>query len=307
MPYREIILNRKQKWIGIVLVGFVFLAILVVASVYTVSEIRFNKTYDVQPAEIDLPTDQFSIQEGKRLYITRACVTCHGENLEGMVIVDDPAAGIIASKNLTSGTGGIGGELSNAEFVKAIRHGIDPDNKALKIMPSTDYVSLSDKDLGAIIAYINSVEPVDNVPPQTNLGFVMRVLYLAGQVPLLAAELIDHQAKPAEVEAKIGIEYGQYLAVSCTGCHGEGYSGGPNPKAPPSFKSPTNLTPDLETGLGKWTEADFFNAMREGRRPDGQQLDPFMPWQSFSQMNDAEIKAIWLYLRSLPATKYGQH
>jgi len=279
---------------------------LAVASVYTISEVRFNKTYNVEPAEIVIPTDRLSILEGQRLYITRACNTCHGENLEGMVIVDDPAAGIIASKNLTTGKGGIGGELSITDFIKAIRHGVDPDNKALKIMPSTDYVSLSDEDVGAIIAYIKSVEPADNVPPQTNPGLVMRALYLAGQVPLLAVESIDHQTIPAQVEAEIGIEFGQYLAVSCTGCHGEGYSGGPNPKAPPGFKSPTNLTPDLETGLGQWTETDFFNAMREGKRPNGQQLDPFMPWQSYRNMTDTEIKSIWQYLRTLPATQYGQ-
>ncbi len=279
---------------------------LAVASVYMVSEVRFNKTYNVQPAEIVIPTDRLSILEGQRLYITRACNTCHGENLEGMVIVDDPAAGIIASKNLTTGKGGIGGELSITDFIKAIRHGVDPDNKALKIMPSTDYVSLSDEDVGAIIAYIKSVEPVDNVPPQTNPGLVMRALYLAGQVPLLAAESIAHQTIPTQVEAEIGIEFGQYLAVSCTGCHGEGYSGGPNPKAPPGFKSPTNLTPDLETGLGQWTETDFFNAMREGKRPNGEQLDPFMPWQSYRNMTDAEIRSVWLYLQTLPGKKYGQ-
>ncbi len=223
-----------------------------------------------------------------------------------MVIVDDLAAGIIASKNLTTGKGGIGGELSTTDFIKAIRHGIDPGNKALKIMPSNDYVSLSDEDVGAIIAYIKSVEPVDNVPPQTNPGLVMRALYLAGQVPLLAAESIDHQAKPVPVEAKVGVEFGQYLAVSCTGCHGEGYSGGPNPKAPPGFKSPSNLTPDVDTGLGKWTESDFFNAMRHGRRPNGQQLDQFMPWQSYRNMTDTEIKSIWQYLQTLPGKKYGQ-
>jgi len=223
-----------------------------------------------------------------------------------MVIVDELAAGIIASKNLTDGKGGIGGKLSNSDFVKAIRHGISPENKALIIMPSTDYVSLSDEDLGAIIAYIKSVKPVDNEPPCTNPGLPMRAAFLAGQAHLWAAEEIDHKAEPSQlVEAGISIDYGRYLSGTCAGCHGDGYSGGHNPKTPPGFISPTNLTPDVETGLGKWTESDFFNAMREGRRPNGDELDPFMPWRSFSQLNDAEIKAIWLYLQSLPATAYG--
>ena len=56
-----------------------------------------------------------------------------------------------------------------------------------------------------------------------------------------------------------------------------------------------NLTPEA---IGDWTEADFFRAMREGRRPDGRGLDPFMPWRSFSAMSDTELSALWLYLQS---------
>lgn len=279
--------------------------ILASASVYVVSEMRFNKVYEVRPADLIVPTDAEAIREGKRLYATKACDTCHGENLEGMVVVDDPAAGIIASKNLTTGAGGVGDEMSVADFVKAIRHGISPENKALLVMPSDEYFSLSDKDLGAIVAYIQSVDPVDNEPPGTNPGIVMRALYLAGQVPLLAAEKIDHEAETDQVMAEISVEYGKYLSDGCAGCHGSGFSGGPNPKTPPDFAAPTNLTPDVETGLGSWSEEDFFIAMREGRRPNGEQLDPFMPWQGFSQMTDEEIKAIWLYLQTLPATAYG--
>jgi hypothetical protein len=51
--------------------------------------------------------------------------------------------------------------------------------------------------------------------------------------------------------------------------------------------------------LGDWTEADFFRALREGRRPDGTALDPEkMPWVRSGQMTDDEIRAVWRYLRS---------
>jgi hypothetical protein len=68
---------------------------------------------------------------------------------------------------------------------------------------------------------------------------------------------------------------------------------------------PANLTPDGATGLGDWTEADFIRALREGKRPDGSSLSPQMPWMAFGQMNDTELKALWLYLQSVPAQPYG--
>jgi hypothetical protein len=71
-----------------------------------------------------------------------------------------------------------------------------------------------------------------------------------------------------------------------------------------------NLTPDKETGLGKWTEAMFIQALRTGKhegQPTGREIMPPMPWASLSHGTlaspDADLKAIWAYLRSLPPVK----
>ncbi len=61
-----------------------------------------------------------------------------------------------------------------------------------------------------------------------------------------------------------------------------------------------NLTPDPETGLGPWSQDEFFRALREGKRPDGSSIDPVMPWRNTAEMTDLELGAIWAYLRSLP-------
>jgi mono/diheme cytochrome c family protein len=64
-----------------------------------------------------------------------------------------------------------------------------------------------------------------------------------------------------------------------------------------------NLTPDKETGLGEWTEEAFLQAIRTGKhqgQPNGRQILPPMPWPMFRQASDADLKAIWAYLRSLP-------
>ena len=66
---------------------------------------------------------------------------------------------------------------------------------------------------------------------------------------------------------------------------------------------PTNITPDPEHGIGKWTEADFVRALRTGVRPNGEQLHPFMPWHELRRLTDDDLHAMWVYLRSVPPVR----
>lgn len=61
-----------------------------------------------------------------------------------------------------------------------------------------------------------------------------------------------------------------------------------------------NLTPDKETGLGNWSEAQILTALRTGTRPDGRKLAPMMPWMVYAKLTDDDAKAIVAYLKSLP-------
>lgn len=70
------------------------------------------------------------------------------------------------------------------------------------------------------------------------------------------------------------------------------------PGAPPA----QNITP---AGIGKWSEADFFRALRVGKRPDGSTINTLMPWELTSQMSDDEIKALLFYLRTVPPKQTG--
>ena len=76
-------------------------------------------------------------------------------------------------------------------------------------------------------------------------------------------------------------------------------SGGPVPGAPPDVPPAPNLTPGGE--LRGWSDADIVKALREGVTPSGRQLNPFMPWKATAQMTDDELKAVILYVRSVPA------
>jgi len=301
-------MKRALKWAGIGLGGLLGVLLLATAAVYGITEYRLQKTYDVTPAAVAFLNDQATIEKGKHIATTRGCVDCHTANLAGKVFVDAPPFGRLFAANLTGGRGGAGARYrSDTDWVRAIRHGIRPDGKPLLFMPSHEFNVLDDKDLGALIAYLKSVPPVDNVAPKENMvGPIGRVLFLKGDLPLVPAELIDHTA-PRNVAPPAGptAAYGAYLATGCTGCHGAGFSGGPIPGAPPEFPPAANLTPDPATGLGKWTEQDFFTALRTGRRPDGRQLREEMPWKLTAQMTDDEIRAMWLHLRSLAPQPVG--
>lgn len=295
------------KWIGIVLIGVLVLLVLAAGAVYVISNNHMNKTYAVNPAPVAVPAaDSSVLAHGEHIALIRGCKDCHGDNLAGKIFFDDDALARLYSANLTSGEGGIGGSYTDVDWVRSIRHGINPAGRPLLFMPSHEFYPLSDEDLGALVAYIRQMAPVDNVQPASTVGPVGRVLYLAGLLPLIPAELIDHEAlRPESPMPGVSAEYGHYLATGCVGCHGNGYSGGPIPGAPPDWPPPANLTPD-ETGLASWSEADFMKLLRTGTRPDGRVLDSaYMPWNLFSHMTDDEMRAIWMFLQSLPPRPAG--
>ena len=104
---------------------------------------------------------------------------------------------------------------------------------------------------------------------------------------------------------------GAYLAAAagCADCHtdrphgGRLYAGGRALTTPfGTFYAP-NITPDLETGIGRWSNAQFLNALREGVRPDGSNYFPVFPYPSFTKITDEDARAIKAYLFTQPAAK----
>jgi len=113
---------------------------------------------------------------------------------------------------------------------------------------------------------------------------------------------------------------GAYLAriMDCGGCHTPGALAGKPDMARALSGSdigfgipevgvfyPPNLTPDRETGLGKWSVAEIIAAVRTGTRPDGRMLSPVMPWRSYAALTDDDAKALAAYLKSVPAVAHA--
>lgn len=65
----------------------------------------------------------------------------------------------------------------------------------------------------------------------------------------------------------------------------------------------TNISPDVETGIGTWSVEDFIRSMQDGRAPDGSAYYPVFPYPAFTGMSDADLRDLWAYLRSLPAVR----
>ena len=114
----------------------------------------------------------------------------------------------------------------------------------------------------------------------------------------------------ASASAQGDARRGAYLAKAggCLGCHTEAkegavpYAGGRALKSPfGTFYGP-NITPHLQAGIGRWTEADFMRAMRHGRRPDGANYFPAFPYPSFTGITDGDLRDLWAYLRTVPAS-----
>ncbi|GAB6067716.1 hypothetical protein JCM13664_10340 [Methylothermus subterraneus] len=110
----------------------------------------------------------------------------------------------------------------------------------------------------------------------------------------------------AEKEAQVLRGEMLFALGGCSNCHtaeGGPILGGGELKTPFGTFYPPNLTPDPETGIGKWSEEEFIRALREGISPQGQPYYPAFPFTSYTRMNVQDVRALRAYLKTLPAVK----
>ncbi len=247
-----------------------------------------------------------AVERGEKLATRLGCLDCHGPDLGGNVLMDVPPVMGIIAPNITLGEGGLPGEYSLDDFDRIVRHGVKRDGTTA-LMPAIDYEYLSNKEVSDLYAYVLSRPNVDRKMDPPYWGPVMRLLVATGQVPKPAAFRIDHDRGKRQTppEKAVSVEYGQHIARTCRGCHGDSYSGGPIADGDPDWPPAANLTPHAE-GMKTWSEEDFFTVMRSGQRPDGTSVDPVaMPWQTVGRLDDTQTSAVWAFLQSLPPQPTG--
>ena len=288
-------MKKLLKWFGICL-GV--LLIILLSVFYVKGNGMVKRTYTLAPENIPIPTDAASIARGQH-FVEVICSDCHGPDLSGKNMLSAPFA-VIDSANLTPSASGAGSEFKDADWVRALRHGVDDKGRALVVMPANEFWNFSDQDLGDIVAYVKTIPPVDkqHKDPQVNiLGKIMFGAGLFGKA-IVSANVIDHTQRPPVIPVGVTAQYGDYLisVTGCHSCHGTQLAGGKSVK-PGAIDAP-NLTPggDLKT----WSVAEFINTVRKGVTPKGHQLkDTEMPWKFVGKYTDDELTAIFLHLQSL--------
>jgi len=290
-----------KTWIKRTLIGTVALvgvAAVAVFAMATLGDRKLERKVEVDVAAVPLVGDPASVERGGYLYRSRGCGDCHGLDGAGKVVVEDGAM-LIRAPNLTGGPGGVTGAYKPVDWVRSIRHGVDPAGRPLFAMPSEDFNRLTDSDLAALVAHVRALPPVDGQGGEIRLPLIVKGLYAVG-VLRDAAEKIDHGLPPSRpVEAAVSVAHGRYVAQACIGCHGASLAGGRIPGTPPDWPPSARLAAGEGSVMPAYrTVEDFRMLMRTGRRPDGSAVDKTMPISVLKNMNDTDLDALYAFLKA---------
>jgi mono/diheme cytochrome c family protein len=280
----------------IVIASLAALAAAAVALGLVLGERRMNRQIAVDVQAVPIPTDVQAIERGRYLYASRGCAECHGADGAGRRFVD---AGSVRLAGPAIARGSVTQGYQVVDWVRTIRHGVKPDGRPLRVMPSEDYNRFTDADVGAIVAYAQSLAPVSPRAAEIVLPLPARVLYGYGAVPE-AAEHIDHRAPPqAPVAEGVSVEHGKYVANLCLGCHGANLEGGKRPGTPPDWPPAARLVAGPGNVMAdRYADAAAFVAMlKTGKRPDGSTV-AVMPFETLRELSDTDARAMHLYLMS---------
>lgn len=276
-------MQRLLKWSGIVLGPILGLLLAGVLYVFIASEAVVARTYDVPLADFDAPSDSASVRRGAALVKRYGCRNCHGAELEGTVMFDEPNIARVSAPNLTS----VVKEYSDAQFARLMRHGVKADGTSTWIMPSQMYTYLTDQDLRDVIAYVRrfperkgGVKRITEMRPGARLAILTaRFVPVAKQIP---ADIDRSPPNPDDPMSQ-----GRYLVMtSCTECHGTDLQGNSFLKAP-------NLLI-----AAAYSEPDFARLMRTGTALGNRELGLMtrVSKERFVTFSDAEISAMRTYL-----------
>ena len=269
------------------------------------------------------------IERGRYLatHVT-GCFACHSERTYAYAMPFVPGregvgghiwdkrsgfAGVLAAPNITPDPETGLGNWTDGEIVRAIREGVDRNGTALfPIMPYTYFSSMSDEDAASIVAYLRTLRPLTYARPARSLdvplNFVVKFLPKPLDGPVRAPDPRDHLA------------YGKYLTTIalCAECHTprderdaplaeQEFTGGWEMRTSEFRVVTSNITPHPSTFVGRATKEEFIGRFRAFAQfdiatapPAAKGRNTIMPWISYAGMTDADLGAIYDYLRTLP-------
>jgi len=215
--------------------------------------------------------------------------------------------GTWVAPNITPHKGSGIGNWTDEQIIAAVREGVRPDGSSMyPIMPFMNYNRMTDDDAKALVAYLRTVPPVDNVVPRT------KDLKMPKMMAPTPANLPDELNDP--------LKHGEYLVtlMHCNVCHtpmtargpdmGKQFAGGMEFEIPflgTGKLYGQNITSDPETGIGKWTEADIAKSVKTMTRPDGTIIQGPMQFYlaGWSKLEDSDLAAIAKFIKQIAPIK----
>jgi mono/diheme cytochrome c family protein len=300
-------IKRILKWTGIILLVLIIGITIITAS-------RQHLKYDAPYPEIHASKDTIVIARGKHFVFGLAhCVSCHSTaNADSLIDAGKEVplsggfafvlqVGTIYSKNITPDKETGIGNLTDGEIARVLRYGVHANGDPVyDFMP---FHNMSDEDLTAVISYLRSLQPVKNKVPENKLNVLGNIVKAYMINPVGPTGEV-----PVSVKADTSAAYGKYLVLSvgeCAGCHTKRDLSGAYQGAllagggPMNGLLPPNLTNDSAGRIFTWTQQQFINRFRKGKLIETSE----MPWTNFKRMDDDELKAIYKYLKTVPASK----
>jgi hypothetical protein len=311
-------MKRVWKAAGLVIGG------IACVGVSAASYMVMRKPAIAPPLDIKVEMTPERIARGKYLFTVSDCNGCHSgrdfSRFGGPVIESQMGQGFefpkelgmpgrIASRNITPDVETGIGAWTDGEKIRAIREGISRDGTMLyPMMPYARFRKMSDEDVMSLVAYLNTLPPVKHRVERSRVDFPVSVLIKS--VPQPAGSVL-------QADRSDRLAYGGYLVnlAGCGGCHTQSEQGKPKPGVafaggerfafPGALVVSANITPDPQTGIGRWKEPDFvekFHQYREyvakGSPAAGPENFTIMPWLEFSQLDAGDLGAIYTFLRT---------
>ena len=204
-------------------------------------------------------------------------------------------------------------DWTDGELFRTITTGVSKDGSALfPVMPYHAYGKMDQEDIYSIIAYLRAIPAIENEVPESEPAFPMN--FIVNTIPQQASPT----NRPPETDTLL---YGGYLinAAACIDCHTPvdkgtlvmemAFAGGREFASPGGVLRSSNITPDPETGIGRWTDEAFIGRFKSYRHaaelatvPAGG-MNSIMPWNMYAQIDSADLKAMYAYLKTLKPVK----
>lgn len=298
------------------MVQLAFLALAGTAA--AVMQLRSPKMRDVDAAKRFEPTPA-RLERGRYIVEAEAhCLHCHSERdwkTHGAPVQpgllgagwdvpweDNHMPGPVFAPNLTPDPATGLGAIPDDAIARAIREGVSHDGRALFMMPWQNYRGLSDEDVASVVAYLRTLAPVKKARGTTAIRPPVSWFVKTMPAPLTAPVTTPVATEPVARGRQLS-EVGQ-----CQTCHtpvdqrhqplaGMAFAGGQEFAIGGVTYRSANITPDA-SGISHYSEDLFIRTMRTGN-VGGRRLAPIMPWSEIGKLTDADLKALWAYLKTV--------